>query len=132
MDFDEHNQPRHGHLEGGVRMDSVSGNRQMHGTSPTVELEFTKQGELRLAHLERGVEMHSEEVSQAAANEQLRQPQRLSRTWRSPVADVAFRDAGRWARAGGTGLDSRQRRRGDYGREPARQGGSCALAAGGR
>ena len=23
MDFDEHNQPRHGHMEGGVTMDSV-------------------------------------------------------------------------------------------------------------
>ncbi len=31
LDFDEHNQPRHGHLEGGVEMDSMSGNRQIAG-----------------------------------------------------------------------------------------------------
>jgi lipopolysaccharide export system protein LptA len=35
LEFDEHGQPRHGHLEGGVRMDSVSENQQLHGTSPT-------------------------------------------------------------------------------------------------
>ena len=100
LDFDEHNQPRHGHLEGGVRMDSVDGNRQdrkIHGTSPTAELEFTKQGELRLAHLERGVEIHSEELIQTAANSKTgsgNTTRRLSRTWRSPVMDVAFRIAG--------------------------------------
>ena len=93
MTFDEHNQPRHGHLEGGVRMDSVSGNRQMDGTSPAMELEFDKKGELRLAHLERGVEMRSDEVSQKAVNG-VEVTQRLSRSWRSPVAEVAFRDAG--------------------------------------
>ena len=95
MDFDEHNQPRHGHLEGGVKMDSVSENReprrQMHGTSPAAELEFTPQGQLRHAHLERGVEMHSEELSEHCR----RSPLRVSRNWRSPVADVEFRDAGK-------------------------------------
>jgi len=93
LDFDEHNQPRHGHLEGGVKMDSVSADRQVHGTSPTAELEFTPQGELRHTHLERGVEMHSEEVSQPAGGAKA-VPVRLSRTWRSQVADVDFRNAG--------------------------------------
>jgi lipopolysaccharide export system protein LptA len=93
MDFDEHNQPRHGHLEGGVRMDSASEGRQSHGTAPTAELEFTAKGELRHAHLERGVEWHSEEQSQQAANSKTG-PLRVSRTWHSPVADVAFRKAG--------------------------------------
>ncbi|MGC1461220.1 MAG: LptA/OstA family protein [Terracidiphilus sp.] len=93
MEFDEHNQPQHGHLEGGVRMDSVNGNRQIHGTSPAAELEFSKQGELRLAHLEHGVEIQSEEESQTAASSGAT-AQRLSRTWKSLVADVAFRDAG--------------------------------------
>ena len=32
----------------------------MHGTSPTAELDFTAQGQLRHAHLERGVTMQSE------------------------------------------------------------------------
>jgi lipopolysaccharide export system protein LptA len=97
LDFDEHNQPRHGHLEGGVRIDSVKGDRQMHGTSPTAELEFTPQGQLKLAHLERGVEIRSEQVGQAAANPKAglgAGPLRVSRAWRSPVADVAFRDVG--------------------------------------
>jgi lipopolysaccharide export system protein LptA len=97
MDFDEHNQPRHGLLQGGVTMDStgVSGagdglrRRQLHGSAPTANLEFNVQGKLRHAHLERGVAIDSEELSQSAG-----QPQRLSRHWRSPVADVDFRDSG--------------------------------------
>jgi lipopolysaccharide export system protein LptA len=96
MNFNEHNQPRNGHLEGGVVMDSVRqlGNlsRHVHGTAPTMELEFTPQGELRHTHMERGVEMHSDEVTQAALNPN--GALRVSRTWRSPVADVDFRDTG--------------------------------------
>ena len=96
LDFDEHNQPRHGHLEGGVQMDSVNGNRQIHGKSPAADLEFTAQGQLRHAHLERGVEIHSEELTESAANSKSGPvEQKLSRTWRSPVADVVFRDAGK-------------------------------------
>ncbi len=92
MEFDEHNQPRHGHMEGGVTLDSVreaSGRRrQMHGTSPTAELEFNAQGQLRHAHLEQGVIMDSQEQGEQAG-----QPQRLSRHWRSPIADMEFRDS---------------------------------------
>jgi len=103
MDFNEHNQPRHGHLEGGVRMDSASQNgsqtRRVHGNSATAELEFTPQGELRQMHMKRNVEMESEETSQPAAGSGLRsRPEagslRVKRSWRSPVADVEFRDAG--------------------------------------
>jgi len=92
MDFNEHNQPRHGHLEGGVVMDSVTagdaahGGRTVHGTAPQAELEFTAEGELRHAHLERGVAFDSKEQSEAAG-EQVRS----SRAWQSPVADVDFR-----------------------------------------
>jgi lipopolysaccharide export system protein LptA len=92
MEFDEHNQPRHGHMEGGVSMDSVGAYRTVHGTSPTVDLEFTAGGQLRHAHLETGVAIESEEKSQGA-NAQAT-PLQLSRTWRSPVADVDFRNAG--------------------------------------
>jgi len=92
MDFDEHNQPRHGRLEGGVTMDSASETagrrRQLHGTAPTAELEFNAQGQLHHAHLERDVTMDSEEFSLQAG-----QPQRLSRHWRSPIADVEFRNS---------------------------------------
>ncbi|MGA9672096.1 MAG: LptA/OstA family protein [Terracidiphilus sp.] len=97
MDFNDHNQPRHGHLEGGVTMDSTSArgavSRKVHGTSPTAELEFTADGELHRAHLERGVEMHSDEITAPAANSK-GGALRVSRTWRSPVADIEFRDAG--------------------------------------
>jgi len=93
MDFDEHNQPRHARLEGGVTMDSASDSagrsRRMHGTAPTAELEFTAQGHLRHAHLETGVAMDSEELDSRG------QTQRLSRHWRSPRADVEFRESGR-------------------------------------
>jgi len=96
LDFNEHNQPRHGHLEGGVRMDSTRQGkdgaevRRMRGTAPTAEFDFTAQGELRHAHLERGVEMESEQLSVAS-----NVPLRVSRTWKSPLADVDFRDNGK-------------------------------------
>jgi lipopolysaccharide export system protein LptA len=96
LDFDPHNQPRHGHLQGGVAMDSVTKGdsaregRQMHGTAPAAELEFTAQGQLRHAHLERGVAMDSEEASESAG-----ELLRVRRRWRSPLADVEFRDAGK-------------------------------------
>ena len=92
MEFDEHNQPRHGHMEGGVTLDSVSEaagrHRQMHGTSPTMELEFNARGLLHHAHLEQGVTMDSQEQGEQAGL-----PLRLSRHWRSPIADVEFRDS---------------------------------------
>ena len=96
MDFDEHNQPRHGHLEGGVTMDSARetadgfGRRTMQTTSPTAELEFTDKGQLRHAHLQRGVHMHSEQFAEAANG-----PLHVTRTWTSPIADVEFRDNGK-------------------------------------
>ena len=97
MDFNEHNQPKHGHLEGGVRMDSASQigdrSRLMRGSAASAELEFTPLGALRLMHMERDVEMLSEELSQPAADSKAG-PLRVSRTWRSPVADLEFRDAG--------------------------------------
>lgn len=90
MDFDERNQPSHGHLQGGVTIDSAShqGNlsRSTHGSAPTAELEFA-QGQLHHAHLERGVELLSEEQSTDAKNG----PLSTKRSWRSPLADVEFR-----------------------------------------
>jgi lipopolysaccharide export system protein LptA len=100
MDFDEHNQPHHGRLEGGVVMDSVrqtetktgSQNRHVHGTSPVADLDFTSKGELRHVRLERGVEMHSDELTESSASNS--PPLRVTRTWRSPLADIDFREAG--------------------------------------
>lgn len=93
LEFNEKNQPKHGHLEGGVTMDSDSSTeskeRQSHGTAPTAELEFSSEGELRHAHLERGVELTS--VEHGAGRDG---PVTVNRKWRSPVADVEFRNAG--------------------------------------
>ena len=92
MEFNEHNQPRHAHLEGGVKVDSASekGSHswQVHGSSPAVELDFTAKGQLRHAHMEWGVEMHSEDLSEQQGGAG---PTRMSRTWASSVADVDFR-----------------------------------------
>jgi lipopolysaccharide export system protein LptA len=96
MMFDEHNQPQHGHMEGGVKMDSTrlaqdgAVQRRMRGTSPTAELDFTPKGELHHVHMERGVEMQSEQLSDSASG-----PLRVNRTWKSPLADVDFRDNGK-------------------------------------
>jgi len=95
LEFDEHNQPHHGHLEGGVRMDSVTTGRQVHGTSPTAELEFSANGELRHAHLERGVDFASDAIVQSASNANVAPlPTHTTRRWRSPIVDVDFRDDG--------------------------------------
>ncbi|HVZ83060.1 MAG TPA: LptA/OstA family protein [Terracidiphilus sp.] len=84
--FDAHNQPSHGHLEGGVAMDDASNGRTTHGTAPSAELEFNAKGELHRAHLERGVSIASDEQTGAA---------HVHRQWNSPVADLDFHDAGR-------------------------------------
>lgn len=89
LEFDEHNQPTHGHLEGGVTMDSASNGRQVKGSAPAADFAFATQGELRKVHLERGVLMHSESVTEGQGG-----PVRVNRDWRSPVADLEFRDAG--------------------------------------
>jgi lipopolysaccharide export system protein LptA len=93
MDFNEKNQPTHGRLTGGVTMNSVSESaglrRLAHGSAPQAELAFGAQGELRHAHMEVGVAMDSEELSLQAG-----QTMRVSRHWRSPVADIDFRDSG--------------------------------------
>jgi lipopolysaccharide export system protein LptA len=95
MEFDEQNQPTHGRMEGGVKMDSTrvtedgAGQRRMRGTAPTAVLDFTPQGQLRHTHLERGVELASEQQSETASGRL-----RVSRTWKSPIADVDFRDNG--------------------------------------
>jgi lipopolysaccharide export system protein LptA len=57
-----------------------------------VELEFNAQGQLHHAHLEQGVTMDSQEQGQeqgAPSGQQLS----LSRHWRSPIADMEFRDS---------------------------------------
>ena len=125
MDFDEHNQPRHGHLEGGVTMDSAHTDSNVHGRSPMAELDFNAQGELRHAHLERGVTLESEAIGREAGGPAIA----VRRTWRSPVADLDFRtveSAGKTQvelqtihGAGGVALTS-ESKRGDASAVPAK------------
>ena len=96
LEFDEHNQPQHGHLEGGVRMDSVTAGRQTHGSALDADLDFTPQGQLHHVHLDRNVEMNSESETIAAANPATGAGPanvRSTRTWRSPAADIYLRQA---------------------------------------
>ena len=96
LEFDEHNQPSHGRLEGGATMDLSRNGRTLHGAAPTADLEFTTDGALKRAHLERGVTMHSEETS--AGHEGDGETVRVSRDWLSPYADLDFRPPRRAAK----------------------------------
>jgi lipopolysaccharide export system protein LptA len=89
LEFDEHNQPRRGRLEGGATLDSSRNGRQMSGSAPSADLLFASQGALQHAHLERGVTMHSEETT--PLHEDKSGTRTVSRDWRSQVADLDFR-----------------------------------------
>jgi lipopolysaccharide export system protein LptA len=90
LEFGDHNRPKQGFLEDGVTIDSHNERRTMHGSSQTIALTFSNGGLLRNARLEHGVKIESEsEAVSSGVGE------RAKRTWSSPVADVAFRDAGR-------------------------------------
>ncbi len=86
--FDEHNEPLHGHLQGGVTIDSDRKGRKVHGTSPAMDIAFATQGVLRSVHLERGVQIVSDDDTSSAHG-----PLHTHRVWTSPVADIAFRTA---------------------------------------
>lgn len=83
LDFNEQNQPQQGRLQGGVTLASSGGGREASGSAPEAVLSFSSRGELRHAHLERGVILDSAEDGSGGV--------RVTRDWRSPVADVEFR-----------------------------------------
>ncbi len=89
MMFDQQNQPSRGRLEGGVTMDAIRNGRKVHGTAQTMTMEFAGGGVLRQAHLERGVQIVSDEQSRTGV-----EPTRMRESWVSPIADLEFRDAG--------------------------------------
>lgn len=90
LEFDDHSQPLRGLLRGGVTIDSENRGRTIHGTSPTVSMVFAGKGELRSAHLERGVQIASDEGTQSREG-----PVNTHRQWTSPVVDIAFRNTGK-------------------------------------
>ncbi|HEV2445656.1 MAG TPA: hypothetical protein VGS58_07030, partial [Candidatus Sulfopaludibacter sp.] len=91
LEFDEHNQPRRGRMEGGTTLESSNAGRQLRGSAPTADFTFTPQGLLSHAHLGQGVTLHSQQSTAAQSGE----ISRITRDWRSPVADADFRNAGK-------------------------------------
>ena len=90
LEFDAQNRPKIGHLQDGVTIDSVEEMRNLHGVSPTMDVLFSPAGDLKSAHLERGVQISTEEETGVnGANI------RTGRSWESPVVDVAFRSLGK-------------------------------------
>jgi len=89
LEFDEHNHPSHGLLQGGVRLDMTQPNRQIDGTSPTAQLTFDSLGQLKLAHMEQGVLFHSRQQTTMASGAAAQ----IHRSWSSQTADVAFAPA---------------------------------------
>ncbi len=89
LTFDEHNEPVRGHLQGGVTIDSDSQGRKVRSSSPVMDLVFADKGILRSAHLERGVQIATDQQSASATG-----PLHAHREWVSPVLDIAFRNSG--------------------------------------
>ncbi len=92
LDFDEQNQPSHGLLQGGVTIDSDARGRTLHGSAPRMDMDFTSEGVLRRAHLERGVKIVSDQQTVSDSG-----PVRTHQTWASPLVDLAFRSSGQGA-----------------------------------
>jgi lipopolysaccharide export system protein LptA len=87
LGFNERNQPTEGNLEGGVTMESASEDREARGSAAKAKLTFAADGRLRHARLERDVTLHSEQQGSGSAQ--------MVRDWRSPVADIDFRNTAR-------------------------------------
>ncbi len=87
--FGAHNLPRNGEMSGGVKLTSEGAGRQLLGSAPSAEMQFGAQGRLKQVAMSQGVEMRSETENGSGAK-----ALRVSRTWRSPVAQMDFRDAG--------------------------------------
>ena len=89
LDFDEHNHPSRGLLEGGTKLEMTQPNRQMQGSSPMARLAFDAQGQIRQAHLEQGVLFNTQQQAVNAKGVSTE----THRTWKSQTADVEFTPA---------------------------------------
>lgn len=89
LEFGQRNEPKSGEMEGGVKLTSANPGRQLQGSAPSAQMQFGVQGELKQVAMSQGAEMRSNTEEGAGAK-----ALRVSRTWRSPVAQVDFRDAG--------------------------------------
>jgi len=98
MAFDEDNHPRTADLTGGTHLtmqtaanprangSGSSQNRDVDGSSPSAHLVFDGKGELRQAHLERGVIFREDQKGTSAKGGVVES----NRTWNSAVADIDF------------------------------------------
>ena len=86
LDFDEHNHPSRGLLEGGAKLEMTQPNRQMQGSAPVARLAFDAQGQIRQAHLEQGVFFNAQQQATNAKGVSTE----THRTWKSQSADVEF------------------------------------------
>ncbi|HEV2133000.1 MAG TPA: hypothetical protein VGR47_01935 [Terracidiphilus sp.] len=90
LDFGELNEPKSGQLQGGVKLSAASTGRQLRGSAPQAQMEFSPTGQLRQLVLSEGAVIDSNTQSGAGA-----QALRVSRTWRSPLTQVNFRADGK-------------------------------------
>ena len=86
VEFDQQSHPVHALLEGGTTMEQVQPSRHIQGTSPSVRLLFTGEGQLQHAHLEQGVLFHSQQQLITAKG----LSSQFTRSWKSQVADIDF------------------------------------------
>jgi lipopolysaccharide export system protein LptA len=86
LDFDEHNHPQAGLLQGGTRLEMTEPDRQVQGAAETARLFFDGQGELQKAHLEQDVVFHAQQQVKSAKGA----PGEVLRNWSSKSADIDF------------------------------------------
>ena len=86
LDFDEHNHPRAGLLQGGTRLEMAEPDRQVQGAAETAWLFFDGQGELQKAHLEQDVVFHAQQQVKSPKGA----PGEVLRNWSSKSADIDF------------------------------------------
>jgi lipopolysaccharide export system protein LptA len=88
--FDEDNHPRTGDLTGGTRLIMQTAanqqSRDVEGSAPSAHVIFDNKGDLRQAHLERGVLFHTRQKGTSAKGAVIES----NRTWSSAIADIDF------------------------------------------
>ena len=96
LDFDEHNHPRTGLLDGGTQLAMNQAARRVQGSAATAHLHFDGEGNLHQAHLEQNVVFHAWQQGKTAKGS----PAETTRTWNSPTADIDFATTSPAARTG--------------------------------
>jgi lipopolysaccharide export system protein LptA len=96
LDFDEHNHPRTGLLEGGTQLAMNQPARRVQGSAATAHLHFDGKGDLHQAHLEQNVVFHAWQQGKTAKGSSTE----TTRTWNSQTADIDFATTGPAAQTG--------------------------------